>query len=82
MPDLRRFAVSGLIGSLPEDSQPLAAPTKRLGKRVIERLDDAVSAVRAYAEQAEPAVAVKMLKVLEDAKRVRWEFEQASRGGK
>lgn len=67
---------------LPITPQSGAVQTTQLRTRTLQRLDDAVSSVRAFATVAEPADAVKLLKVLAELQTLRTTFDVQSRGRK
>jgi hypothetical protein len=68
--------------AFPITPQSGAVQTSQLRKRTLQRLDDAVSSVRAFATVAEPAAAVKLLRVLDELRTLRTTFEVESRGRK
>lgn len=59
-----------------------AVQTAQLRTRTLQRFDDTISSVRALATVAEPAAALKLLKLLSELQRLRTSFEADSRGRK
>lgn len=59
-----------------------AVQTSQLRKRVLQRFDDTVSGVRAFATVADPTAALKLLKILSELQTLRTTFEVDSRGRK
>jgi hypothetical protein len=59
-----------------------AVQRTQLGKRVLQRFDETISGVRAYATVAEPAAALKLLRVLSELQTLRSSFEVEARGRK
>ena len=74
----RRNAIDDLFLT----AEKVASTPRGLRGRVLARFDDAVAAVRAYAESAPPPIAVELLKVLEQTKHQRDRFELLTRASK
>lgn len=59
-----------------------AVQAAQLRTRTLQRFDDTISSVRAVATVAEPASALKLLRVLSELQTLRTTFEVESRGRK
>jgi len=67
---------------IPITPQSGAVQTAQLRTRTLQRFDDTISSVRAFATVCEPSAAVRLLRVLSELQTLRTTFEVESRGRK